>query len=767
MPEQIGLDAVFNTSAFKTGLSEYTSGLNKASGLTSSIASGLGSALSTGLTIAAGAFIAIGTAAVVAAGVVAGAITSMVMNAAALGEEYQQMAEQTDLSATRLQELAYAGSKLDTPLETITSGLRFLVRAMYAAQNGTQLDVDAFKELGVSFVDSTGHLRDQNVVFAEVIDALGKVENPAERDALVMKLMGRSAMELNPLIKAGSGLLATYSKEAEYMGAVVSDKSIAALDDFKNTLDATKLAIKGISASIAMTFLPSFDLALGDITNFIAGFYSAWVTAGGSMPEFAQNVKLLVVDTMKSFTKYSIPLMTKNIKDLIKKGTKIIVTQAPDLIKAGGELLTALLKGFADNIPDLMASGLQIASTLYNAIQAAMPSILQAGGDIINALGQGILSALHTLPSVDTIISNIFQAGIDLTAKLKGWIDKIDWDGLATAIVTTLQSIDWVKKKDQITQMITNLEGAIIDFIKKFPWAAIGAEVFNIAVDINLLPKFGKFNIVLPQTIETGHGPVQVPLSVTFVPDPNTSMIPKTWKEFFEGTGTYKQIENEHGVWVTVPIYIQDLDWYKRYSDWAWSLNVPEKLSTLWQQILTLSPTNITGTPEILNLLFPGATPKAMDEWLNDHLWGPISTWFTSIGPNVATLGTQFANWFSTAFTTAWNTFMVWVKQKITDFGNWVSTEIARLVGLLTGTTPKTPTTPGKGGAENNNGGGSKGTAAANLVPIIGATYYGGNPTSNNTRTVTNNITVNNPIAEPASTSIDRSLRKLSYLGSL
>ena len=58
----------------------------------------------------------------------------------------------------------------------------------------------AFQELGVSITDASGQLRDRQEVFYEVIDALGRIENVTERDAVAMDIFGRSAQELNPLI---------------------------------------------------------------------------------------------------------------------------------------------------------------------------------------------------------------------------------------------------------------------------------------------------------------------------------------------------------------------------------------------------------------------------------------------------------------------------------------------------------------------------------------------------------------------------------------
>ena len=81
---------------------------------------------------------------------------------------------------------------------------------------------EAFKALKVKAVDPlTGKLRDSNDVFYEVVDALGKVKNETERDAIAMALMGKSARELNPLIEAGGwGKNAGACKDAHDMGYV-------------------------------------------------------------------------------------------------------------------------------------------------------------------------------------------------------------------------------------------------------------------------------------------------------------------------------------------------------------------------------------------------------------------------------------------------------------------------------------------------------------------------------------------------------------------
>ena len=94
---------------------------------------------------------------------------------------------------------------------------------MKGVQDGTKLQVEAYEKLGVTVTNADGSLRDSQTVYLEVLDALGKMSNETERDALAMQLMGRSAQELNPLIKAGKDELKRYSDQAVEMGVVIDE----------------------------------------------------------------------------------------------------------------------------------------------------------------------------------------------------------------------------------------------------------------------------------------------------------------------------------------------------------------------------------------------------------------------------------------------------------------------------------------------------------------------------------------------------------------
>lgn len=168
----------------------------------------------------------------------------------------QQQADKTGISTERIQELTYAGAQLDVEIGDIIDAQGKLIRAMDNAAKGVKDQREAFDRLGISVKDSNGKLRDSNQVFEEVIGALGDMEDATERDSLTLRIFGRSAMELNPLIKAGSQELANLTAEARKNGAVMSGEAVRALDEFGDELSAMKLTVNTAASEIAVEMLP-------------------------------------------------------------------------------------------------------------------------------------------------------------------------------------------------------------------------------------------------------------------------------------------------------------------------------------------------------------------------------------------------------------------------------------------------------------------------------------------------------------------------------
>lgn len=201
----------------------------------------------------------IGKAAGIAAVAAGAAIGAMVVNVMENADELQRQADVTGLSAERLQELQYVGNNLGVDLDVLTGAQAKLTKSMNAGKDGTGAQAEAFAKLGVSIVNSDGSLRDSKVVMDEAFEALGKVGNETERDALAMEIFGKSGMELNPIIKAGGDELNKLAEEARTSGSVMSNEAVAGLDTFGDTIDNLKSSVLGAFGEKFAELLPSIQ----------------------------------------------------------------------------------------------------------------------------------------------------------------------------------------------------------------------------------------------------------------------------------------------------------------------------------------------------------------------------------------------------------------------------------------------------------------------------------------------------------------------------
>lgn len=174
-------------------------------------------------------------------------------------DDIATLSTQTGVSQSSLQQWTYASNFVDTSVDSIASSMTKLTQTMGNALNGSSEASDKFATLGVSITDVHGRLRSTEDVFWDAIDALGKIENPAERDAAAIALFGESAQKLNPLIAAGREGFEALNAEAERLGTVFSDDEIATMGGFDDAMQRNSQAVTGLKNAIGLALIPAFQ----------------------------------------------------------------------------------------------------------------------------------------------------------------------------------------------------------------------------------------------------------------------------------------------------------------------------------------------------------------------------------------------------------------------------------------------------------------------------------------------------------------------------
>lgn len=218
--------------------------------------------------------------------------------AASYADTYLTMSTTTGLSTDQLQEFAYMSELVDVSLDTLTGSMSKLITKMKSAQGGNKTTTETFQALGVAVTDADGNLRDSREVFFEIIDALGAIEDPTERDAVAMDLFGKKAQDLNPLIAQGSSGIQAFAEEAHKMGYVLDEETLAklgALDDSFQRLNNTKTLIGNLFGAGFATPLEEINTELVKLAQNID-----WEQLGESAGGVLENLTEKAVGFVES-----------------------------------------------------------------------------------------------------------------------------------------------------------------------------------------------------------------------------------------------------------------------------------------------------------------------------------------------------------------------------------------------------------------------------------------------------------------------------------
>ena len=378
-------------------------------------------------------------------GAVAG-LTGLAISAGKGADELITLSNKTGISTQALQELEYAARFVDVEVETMTGSMQKLTKNMDMARRGSKEQEEAFARLGIEIKNQDGSLRNAKDVWAEAIDALGNIASEADRDALAMNIFGKSAAELNPLIKAGSEELARLSQEARDVGAVMSDENVTALGKFDDSMQKLQAVLKTAGAEIGAAFIPVLEKlmpiiqdeivpAIQSFAGFISGLIDKFDNASPGMQGFilaaigiaaAIGPMLSVVGSISTGLGVLIPIISAIIAPLIA--------------------VTTAAWGFA-------------ASLLANPITWIVLAVV--------ALAAGVYLLIKNWGPVSEFFKNLWESVANWFVTAWNNIGKFmsnTWENIKNGVSIGVKSI-----RDAIVNGIT----AAIDWIKALPGQAL------------------------------------------------------------------------------------------------------------------------------------------------------------------------------------------------------------------------------------------------------------------------------------------------------
>ena len=336
-----------------------------------------------------------------AAAGVAAAISAVTVKSGQWADDINTMSKVYSISTTDLQKYSAAAKLVDVEVETIAKSHVKLEKQMMAASEGTGASAEAFEKLGVSVTNADGSLKNGDQVWQETIQALGKMENETERDALAMQLMGKSATELNPLIEDGGKAYEQLAETMQKYGLdFIDQETLDQANAFNDSLDTMKavgmVAFQQLGTTLAAYLAPAMEKIVD-----VVGRFAAWLT--NLDPQV-----LAIIATVAGVLAVLAPLLI--IIGQIATGVGAIIS------------VISLLAGPVGIVIAVIAALVAVGVLLYKNWDTIKAKAIEFKDNVVATFNNFKTQVITTFNNIKTAIITPIQNAID---KVKAIIDKI------------------------------------------------------------------------------------------------------------------------------------------------------------------------------------------------------------------------------------------------------------------------------------------------------------------------------------------------------
>jgi hypothetical protein len=214
---------------------------------------------------------------------------------------------QTGIAVDKLMELQMAFDQAGMSASDVQPVVAKLQKTISEAATGNVDAANKFKQMGLAIQDLQGLSADQQL--AAVGDAIGKIENPAQRAAMSMEIFGKSGAKLLSVFSAGG--LEDVQENLGNQAALMAENA-GLFDRATDVLGTAGSKIQGLFVGMASAIVPqiievvdslnSIDLsgigqAFGDAISFWINYFKNFGTEGAII---YNTLKLAFMDAVNS-----------------------------------------------------------------------------------------------------------------------------------------------------------------------------------------------------------------------------------------------------------------------------------------------------------------------------------------------------------------------------------------------------------------------------------------------------------------------------------
>ena len=409
-----------------------------------------------------------------------GAIVSSTSELASVGDTIDKESQKLGISAKAYQEWDAVLQHSGTSVDSFKSAVRTLSKELVSAQevsnnvaqaeleleeqlesgkisfeeyntlydelyNGAYESIGALSQLGFSMMEIEEMSQDSDLALEKVITALQAMPEGAERTALAQEILGRSAMELGPLLNTTAEETQAMKDKVNELGGVLSDEAVKNSAQFQDNLQDLQTAMTGIKRNIVSDLLPGLNDLMDGFTKLLTGSADADKVLDEGIEKFLQGLysageKILNIVT-ELFPRI-IEGITNHFPELVNGLVELLSSLVPALLDA---IANTIIPSLLEALPPLLEMLIEVVPPLFfslvDALLNMLPIIVELAFTLITTLANGLAEAIPELiPTIIDVLLLIFDVVMDNLSVILDAAEKII-DALIAGIIDNLPEI--------------------------------------------------------------------------------------------------------------------------------------------------------------------------------------------------------------------------------------------------------------------------------------------------------------------------------------
>lgn len=199
------------------------------------------------------------------------AVGQFVRSSVSGAEALKELSDKIGISVETLSVLQFQAEQSGAGMGEVAVGVKNLARVLNEAANGSDSARKVLKQLGIDSADYAAINANLEVGIAKMSAGLAKIQDPGQRVALAMKVLGRSGQDLLPFFEDLGDRFPELRRQLEATGQLITTDFAAASDTFGDAMGAMEGAGRALVGALTplFKFLSIGFTGLGQTVAFV------------------------------------------------------------------------------------------------------------------------------------------------------------------------------------------------------------------------------------------------------------------------------------------------------------------------------------------------------------------------------------------------------------------------------------------------------------------------------------------------------------------